>query len=175
MRKTTRPAARSQRLLVVGRLSALLLAVVAIACAGSSLTAPEPTRQVASVTFELVSPPVPPPQGAQEQFNWSRCLRTLGQARISQPVFGFGWTSATFFPTRSDGDRWILTVPDVPAGREHVILVTDPNACARAPFSSNTTEGVSVNGVRLARRTTFPVTDTPALLFSVSAEGVVSP
>lgn len=81
-----------------------------------------------------------------------------------------------FFPIEGAEHRWTFAVPDVPAGREHVIAVADPNACSRTPVgSSNTTEGVFANGVRLTRTTNFPFGSTPALLFTVSADGRVSP
>ena len=77
--------------------------------------------------------------------------------------------------TPSGAGRWTLTVVDVPAGREHVLTLDDPNACARPPFTSQTIEGVFANGARLTRTRNFPFTNTPALVFSVLAEGTVSP
>jgi hypothetical protein len=159
----------------IGWLSVLLAPAYLAACAGSSLTAPDPPITTATVTFELLSPPTPPPQGSLEQFNWSRCLRNRFLASGGQPFVTFGWVAGEFAMTPGGADRWTLTVADVPAGREHVLTVDDPNACARPPFISQTLEGVSANGARLTRTTTFPFTTTPALLLSVSAEGTVSP
>src|SRR5687768_2513626 len=104
-------------------LTALVLAAQAAACAGDSLTAPDPPA--VSVTFQLISAPVPPPQDPIEQFNWSRCVRNLSQATRGQAAFGTSWSTTLVIAAPAASDWWTATVTDTPVARELFVTVTD--------------------------------------------------
>lgn len=143
-----------------GRLVLATAAALACGDAGS------PGATTAGVAIVYAAPTAADPQIAAL---YPTCFQQVSQTHIHASWLDY----QAYFLTPEAPDRWTITYPDVPVGREHRIRVNDPNRCDLNATGAVTT-GITANGVLLTRVADTPGSGTePGLAFTVDADGTV--
>ncbi len=146
-----------------------VLVAFAIACGGggSGPTSPPAPAAFATVAFVYQAATILDPDVQQD---FPGCVLAVGGTHIHP-----GWQGFNRLDMMAAGDRWQITLNDVPVNREQRIRISDPNGCRTDPNGASTTN-VFANGVLLTRIVDTPGNGTePGLAFTVAADGTVTP
>lgn len=154
----SRPPSSSRRLLVA------LVALIAVTGCGDDEEAPA-TPPHATVSFEYVAPTATDPRVAAQ---FASCVTGIERTHLHPSWRGFARIDLI-----AAGDRWTVTVSDVPVGVRHRFRINDPNVCPENPTGA-VTRGILANGVPLTGVVETPGPE-PGLAFTVAADGTVTP